>query len=414
MEFTPDNKARFDRILARYPVKRSALLPAAAPHPGAGRLHLVAGDGVRGVAARAHAGAGARHRQLLHDVPVQARGAAPHRGVHQHSPAPSTAPTSVDREAVRPPRHRRRARPPPTASSPCTASSAWPPAAARSAVQVDGELGRERDRRRHGRRSSPASSSTGPSPGRRARARRSCCGTSTSRTRPRIDVYKQGGGYAKLKEFLQWKPGRHHRHGEEVEPARPRRGRLPGRDEVELPAQERQAALPLRQRRRGRAGHLQGPPPHGERSPPAHRGLHRLVLRHQLQDLLHLHPRRVPRGQPRAGEGDRRRPTPPATWARTSSAPASTSTSTCTAARAPTSAARRRRSSRAWRASAASRGVKPPFPAVSGLYDCPTAVNNVETHLLRAPHPRARRRSGSRPTASRRTAGPSSTASAGT
>src|SRR6185503_6001961 len=27
MEFTPGNKARFDKILARYPVKRSALIP---------------------------------------------------------------------------------------------------------------------------------------------------------------------------------------------------------------------------------------------------------------------------------------------------------------------------------------------------------------------------------------------------
>jgi NADH-quinone oxidoreductase subunit E len=32
MQFTPENKARFDRILARYPVKRSALLPT---------LHLI-------------------------------------------------------------------------------------------------------------------------------------------------------------------------------------------------------------------------------------------------------------------------------------------------------------------------------------------------------------------------------------
>ena len=32
MQLTPQNKARFDEILARYPVKRSALLPA---------LHLV-------------------------------------------------------------------------------------------------------------------------------------------------------------------------------------------------------------------------------------------------------------------------------------------------------------------------------------------------------------------------------------
>ena len=28
MEFTPENKARFERILQLYPVKRSALLPA--------------------------------------------------------------------------------------------------------------------------------------------------------------------------------------------------------------------------------------------------------------------------------------------------------------------------------------------------------------------------------------------------
>ena len=32
MEFTAENKARFDRILARYPVKRSALIPT---------LHLI-------------------------------------------------------------------------------------------------------------------------------------------------------------------------------------------------------------------------------------------------------------------------------------------------------------------------------------------------------------------------------------
>ena len=32
MQFTPQNKAVFDRIVSRYPVKRSALLPA---------LHLV-------------------------------------------------------------------------------------------------------------------------------------------------------------------------------------------------------------------------------------------------------------------------------------------------------------------------------------------------------------------------------------
>jgi NADH:ubiquinone oxidoreductase subunit E len=28
MELTPENKARFDEIVSRYPVKRSAILPA--------------------------------------------------------------------------------------------------------------------------------------------------------------------------------------------------------------------------------------------------------------------------------------------------------------------------------------------------------------------------------------------------
>ena len=58
--------------------------------------------------------------------------------------------------------------------------------------------------------------------------------------------------------------------------------------------------------------------------------------------------------------------------------------------------------------------IKPPFPAVVGLYGCPTIVNNVET-LVNVPlilDPRAR--SGSPPTAPRRTAGPSSTRSAAT
>ena len=82
---------------------------------------------------------------------------------------------------------------------------------------------------------------------------------------------------------------------------------------------------------------------------------------------------------PPAAARGRRRPTPPATSARTSSAPASTSRSSCTPAPAPTSAARRPRCSTRSRAAAASRGCKPPFPAVAGLYARPTVVNNVES-----------------------------------
>ena len=118
----------------------------------------------------------------------------------------------------------------------------------------------------------------------------------------------------------------------------------------------RVAALPRRQRRRERARHVQGPAPHGARPAPAHRGLPHRVLRGRAVAVLPLHPRR---DGPGPGTGRRRRstrPTPPATSARTSSAPTSPSTSSCSGAPAPTSSARRRRSSRASRATGACRG----------------------------------------------------------
>ena len=76
-----------------------------------------------------------------------------------------------------------------------------------------------------------------------------------------------------------------------------------------------------------------------------------------------------------AREGLRRR----ATSARTSWAPASTATSSSTAAPAPTKRAKRRRSSNRSRASARSRASSRRSRRSSGLYNCPTAVNNVET-----------------------------------
>ena len=76
-----------------------------------------------------------------------------------------------------------------------------------------------------------------------------------------LDVYKAGGGYAKLEaSTCSMKPEEIVEDGQEVQPARPRGRRLPDRDEVELPAQERpEAALPLRERGRERARDLQGP-----------------------------------------------------------------------------------------------------------------------------------------------------------
>ena len=72
--------------------------------------------------------------------------------------------------------------------------------------------------------------------------------------------------------------------GQGLRSARPRRRRLPDRDEVGLhPAGRRQAALPRGQRRRVRAGHLQGHP--ADDGQPAHagRGRHHRVVRDPRQ-----------------------------------------------------------------------------------------------------------------------------------
>ena len=74
-----------------------------------------------------------------------------------------------------------------------------------------------------------------------------------------------------------------------------------------------------------------------------------------------------------------RKPAKQASSARTSSAAASTSTSPSIAAPVPTSAARRRDSSNRSKGNRGQPRVKPPFPAVVGVFGGPTVVNNVET-----------------------------------
>ncbi len=172
-----------------------------------------------------------------------------------------------------------------------------------------------------------------------------------------------------------------------VGPARPRRRRLPDRHEVELPPQaDREAGLPLRQRRRERARHLQGPRDHRARSAPAPRGHHHHGLRDRLPHGLHLHPRRVrARRQAcsnQAIEEARAKGLPRQEHLRHR---ASTSTSSCTAAPAPTSAARRPASSSRSRASAPTRASSRRSRRRYGLFGCPTIVNNVET-LACVPH----------------------------
>ena len=78
--------------------------------------------------------------------------------------------------------------------------------------------------------------------------------------------------------------------------ARPRRRRLPDRPEVVVhEARRRQAALPLLQRRRVRARHVQGSRDHAVDAARAGRGLRDRRVRDRRRDGVHLHPRRVHR-----------------------------------------------------------------------------------------------------------------------
>ncbi len=78
---------------------------------------------------------------------------------------------------------------------------------------------------------------------------------------------------------------------------------------------------------------------------------------------LHLYPLRISARLPHAAARHRRSPATRAIWAPTSRAAASASISKCGWAPAPTSAAKRPRCWKAWRASAAQIRSKPPLPA---------------------------------------------------
>ena len=107
----------------------------------------------------------------------------------------------------------------------------------------------------------------------------------------------------------------------------------------------------------------------------------------QAQHRLHLPARRV-RVHPDAsstGRSPRRAPGRPARRADVAGQRLRASSSTPISAPAPTSAARRRRCSRSLEGYRGQPRLKPPFPAVEGLYACPTVVNNTET-LMNVPH----------------------------
>ena len=158
---------------------------------------------------------------------------------------------------------------------------------------------------------------------RRGRACRAACTTSSINRAETIDGTRPHHPRSRAAElharFLPEAPGirgaaqgphdgaeRHHRGREAVRTARPRRGGIPDRPEVAVRRQEvAEAALHLLQRRRERAGHVQGPSADGAQSAPPHRGVRDFLLRHRIQGRLHLHPRRVPARAARARGRDR-------------------------------------------------------------------------------------------------------------
>ena len=162
----------------------------------------------------------------------------------------------------------------------------------------------------------------------------------------------------------------------------PRRRRVPrpAASGTRSPRQPRPAALPRLQRRRDRARHVQGPGAHGGRPVRADRGDDHRRVRHRLRAGLHLPPRRVPAWPPHGS------PTR-STQARAHGLLGDDVDGRGVLVRhrglrsapAPTSAARRRRSSTRSRAIRGEPRNKPPFPVEVGLFGKPTVVNNVET-----------------------------------
>ena len=165
-----------------------------------------------------------------------------------------------------------------------------------------------------------------------------------------IAEYEAVGGFGARQGARRWRPTRSSRSSTpRISAAAAARSSRPGASGASSRSPtDAEAALPRRQRRRVRAGHVQGPRDHAAGSVPLPRGLPHRGARDRVEARLHLHPRRV-RARVR---GARRRARADAQG----EAPRAASRSSSTAAPARTSAARRRRCSSRSRAGAASRG----------------------------------------------------------
>ena len=170
-----------------------------------------------------------------------------------------------------------------------------------------------------------------------------------------LEVYERRGGYESLRKALQMTPEEVLEQISKLRAARPRRRRLPDGQEGLVPAAGRRWTSTWLQRRRVRAGHVQGPRADAEEPAHADRGDRDRLLRGRDQPRVHLHPRRVRAAGRHPRGGDRRSREAGLHRRATSSAPSTRCRWCCTAAPAPTSAARRPACSTRSRASAATR-----------------------------------------------------------
>ena len=160
-----------------------------------------------------------------------------------------------------------------------------------------------------------------------------------------------------------------------------------------MPKQSTGPHLSRGQRRRIRARHLQGPGDHAPRPAQAGRGLPDRRRRHGLHGRPTSTSAASSSARPRSLAGrDRRRPTTRACSARTPAARATTSTLYLHRGAGAYICGEETALLESLEGKKGQPRLKPPFPAMVGLYGRPTTVNNVETIAVAPDHPAARRR----------------------
>ena len=195
-----------------------------------------------------------------------------------------------------------------------------------------------------------------------------------------IEVYERLGGYSRLRKgLIEMDGGGARPRARGVRPPRPRRRRLRDGQEGELHPEGRDGQVPLLQRGRVRARHVQGPPADAEEPASPDRGHHHRRPRRRREPRVHLHPRRVRAPGARSSRRrSRRRRQKGYVGERILGSDFSLElwvhrgqgAYICGEESALLDALEGKRGNPR---------LKPPFPANQGLYQGPTLINNVET-----------------------------------